>query len=65
MSKPLAIVFGGSRGIGAACVQALTDDGFSVAFTYVSSADAAHALAASLAPNVARAYQADVGDPES
>lgn len=65
MSKPLAIVFGGSRGIGAACVQALSADGFSVALTYVSSADTAQALVASLAPNTARAYQADVGDPES
>jgi 3-oxoacyl-[acyl-carrier protein] reductase len=65
MTKPLAIVFGGSRGIGAACVQALTADGFSVAFTYVSKADAAHALAASLPDHAARAYRADVGDPES
>jgi len=65
MSKPLAIVFGGSRGIGAACVQALTDYGFSVAFTYVSSVDGAQALAATFAPNTARAYHADVGDPES
>ena len=37
MNKPLALVFGGSRGIGAACVQALADSGFDVAFTYVSA----------------------------
>ena len=43
MTQPLAIVFGGSRGIGAACVQALAQDGFRVAFTYVSKPDEAKA----------------------
>lgn len=33
MSRPLAIVFGGSRGIGAACVDALLRDGYDVAAT--------------------------------
>ena len=32
-SRPLALVFGGSRGIGAACVHALARDGFDVAYT--------------------------------
>lgn len=36
MATPLAVVFGGSRGIGAACVQALSDSGFDVAYTFVS-----------------------------
>ncbi|MDP4591282.1 MAG: SDR family NAD(P)-dependent oxidoreductase, partial [Burkholderiaceae bacterium] len=40
MMRPLAIITGGSRGIGAACVQALHRDGFNVAFTYVNSIDA-------------------------
>ena len=39
MTQALALVFGGSRGIGAACVQALARDGFRVAFTYVSKPD--------------------------
>ncbi len=52
--KPLALVFGGSRGIGAACVQALLRDGFDVAFTYVSKAPEAQ-------PGT-RAYAADVRD---
>lgn len=36
MSKNIALVFGGSRGIGAAIVAALARDGYDVAFTYVS-----------------------------
>jgi len=36
MEKKIAIVFGGSRGIGAACVQALAADGWEVAFTSTS-----------------------------
>jgi 3-oxoacyl-[acyl-carrier protein] reductase len=38
MSNKIALVFGGSRGIGAACVQTLAGSGFDVAYTYVSSA---------------------------
>ena len=52
--KPLALIFGGSRGIGAACVQALLRDGFDVAFTYVSKAPEV--------PPGTRAYAADVRD---
>lgn len=37
MSKKLALVFGGSRGIGAASVSALARDGYEVAYTYVSA----------------------------
>jgi len=38
MSKKIALVFGGTRGIGAACVQKLAESGYDVAYTYVSSA---------------------------
>ncbi|MFZ2737240.1 MAG: SDR family oxidoreductase [Burkholderiaceae bacterium] len=38
MSNKIALVFGGSRGIGAASVQALAQSGYDVAYTYVSSA---------------------------
>jgi 3-oxoacyl-[acyl-carrier protein] reductase len=37
MSKKIALVFGGSRGIGAACVASLAAEGHEVAFTYVSN----------------------------
>jgi len=37
MSKKTALVFGGSRGIGKACVETLSAAGYDVAFTYVSS----------------------------
>lgn len=38
MTSRTALVFGGSRGIGAACVDALSRDGFDVAYTYVTKA---------------------------
>ncbi|MEP9315860.1 SDR family oxidoreductase [Pseudomonas sp. LABIM340] len=40
----VAMVFGGSRGIGASAVRQLAADGFSVALTYVSRPDSAQAL---------------------
>lgn len=43
-TRPLALVFGGSRGIGAASVQALARDGWDVAYTYVSRPSAALAV---------------------
>ncbi len=60
-TRPLALVFGGTRGIGAACVDTLLRDGFDVAFTATGSA----------APKAARGagwiagYQADVRDTAS
>jgi 3-oxoacyl-[acyl-carrier protein] reductase len=59
MTKPLALVFGGSRGIGAACVQALAQQGFRVAFTYVSKPDEAKAQEKA---GQIKAYAADVCD---
>jgi 3-oxoacyl-[acyl-carrier protein] reductase len=52
-------VFGGSRGIGAACVDALARDGFEVAFTYVAQPEAARVR--ERAPRV-KAYRVDVCD---
>jgi 3-oxoacyl-[acyl-carrier protein] reductase len=44
-NRKVALVFGGSRGIGAAIVSRLAEDGYAVPFTYVSRPDAADGLA--------------------
>ncbi|MFK8401448.1 SDR family oxidoreductase [Pseudomonas sp. BGr12] len=60
----VAMVFGGSRGIGAAAARQLAADGFSVALTYVSRPDSAQALVAELESGGGRAIaiQADSAD---
>ena len=58
MKKPhirTAFVTGGSRGIGRGIVRALVQDGYDVAFTYASKAEAAEELAAELPQT--KAYQ--------
>lgn len=57
-TRPLALVFGGSRGIGAACVDALLRDGFDVAFTATTGT----APAAARGGGTAAGYAADVRD---
>lgn len=58
MKRKLALVFGGSRGIGAATVDALAKDGFDVGYTYVSGgSDPARVDGADI-----RAYAADIRD---
>lgn len=61
-----ALVTGGSRGIGRACVSRLAADGAEVAFVYHSNRQAAEALVAELAAagHQARALEADVRDAE-
>lgn len=54
----IALITGGSRGIGAALVAAFVKEGARVGFTYHSSATAAEALIASLSGEV-KAYQSD------
>jgi 3-oxoacyl-[acyl-carrier protein] reductase len=63
-SKPLALVVGGSRGIGAACVEALAREGSDVAFTYTSQSAAARELEdkASVHGGTVRGYQVDICD---
>ena len=53
-SRPLALVFGGSRGIGAACVDALAHDGFDIACTATTATRpiAARAVVANAGINV-------------
>lgn len=59
----IALITGGSRGIGEALVRKFVEHGAQVAFTYVSAGSAAKAdaLAAELG-DAAKAYQSDAGD---
>jgi 3-oxoacyl-[acyl-carrier protein] reductase len=65
LTGKVALVTGGSRGIGAASALALADEGANVAISYVASADKAEAVVAQLkAKGVqARAFKADQGEP--
>jgi 3-oxoacyl-[acyl-carrier protein] reductase len=56
--RPLALVFGGSRGIGAASVDALLRDGFDVAWTSTTGTQPLAARGAGMAAG----YAADVRD---
>lgn len=68
MTKPLdgkiALVTGGSRGIGAAIVRRLAEDGAAVTFTYASSKERAEALVAKIEAEGGKAIgiQADSAD---
>jgi 3-oxoacyl-[acyl-carrier protein] reductase len=63
-SKKVAIVTGGSRGIGAAIAERLAGDGFAVVINYAGGAAEAEALAGKIAQAGGRAItaQADVSD---
>jgi 3-oxoacyl-[acyl-carrier protein] reductase len=65
LKDQVAIVTGGSRGIGKAIVSALAKDGAKVAFVYKGSADAAKSLEAEIAAagGIAKAHQGNVADP--
>ncbi len=64
-SRPVALVTGGSRGIGAAISRRLAADGHAVVINYAGRRDEAEALAAELTANGghAVALQADVAVP--
>src|SRR4029077_15826840 len=61
LAGKVALVTGGSRGIGAASARALADEGANVAISYVAAADKAEAVVKELkAKGVeARAFKAD------
>lgn len=64
--RPVALVSGGSRGIGRAVVTQLARDGYDVAFCYRSRADAAEEVVKEAAAAGARAFaqQVDVADAQ-
>ena len=67
LTSKVALITGGSRGIGAAIVRRLCADGAAVAFTYSSSDERAKALTAEIEAKggKALAIKADSADPEA
>src|ERR1700678_3422503 len=67
LTNKVALVTGGSRGIGAAIAKSLAADGARVAITYAKDANAASAVvkAIELAGGKAIAIQADAADAEA
>lgn len=55
----IALVTGGSRGIGSAIVRKFVEEGAKVAFTYARSTGPAEALVAELGEDKVKAYQSD------
>ena len=66
MTERVAIVTGGTRGIGAAISEVLAADGTHVAAVYAGNHDAARALAGRLTAvgGSVSVHPGDVGDPE-
>ncbi len=67
LANKVALVTGGSRGIGAAIAKRLASDGASVAITYAKDATAASAVVQAIESKGGKAFaiQADAGDTEA
>jgi 3-oxoacyl-[acyl-carrier protein] reductase len=63
IASKVALVTGGSRGIGAACVRALAREGYKIAFQYLSNEEKARQICESIPE--AKAYCFDLSKDES
>src|SRR5260221_13440037 len=61
----VAVISGGSRGIGAACVRMFVEAGAKVVFNYQKDRQAADQLVRALGPDVCHSVQADLSSAES
>ncbi|MCU1429731.1 MAG: 3-oxoacyl-(acyl-carrier-protein) reductase [Actinomycetia bacterium] len=64
-TRRVALVTGGTRGLGAAIVARLAANGVTVAAAYRHDDRAADALRTELGPNAVSTYAVDIGDPEA
>ena len=65
LQNKVAVITGGSRGIGAACVRMFVEAGAKVVFNYHKDRQAADELVRALGPDVCYSVQADLSSAES
>jgi len=65
LQNKVAVISGGSRGIGAACVRMFVEAGAKVVFNYQRDRQAADQLVRGLGPDVCHSVQADLSSTES
>src|SRR3954465_9659853 len=65
LQNKVAVITGGSRGIGAACVRMFVEAGAKVVFNYQKDRQAAAELGRALGPDVCHSVQADLSSAEA